>query len=67
MHFLRLNEVHECSKPTSLRINIEKIVAVFTNEEGETEVWTDDASEFTVEESEEYIMEQLDEFYEQAE
>ena len=33
MHFLRLNEVHECSKPTSLRINIEKIVAVFTNEE----------------------------------
>lgn len=67
MHFLRLNEVNECSEPTSLRINIEKIVAVRTNEEGETEVWTDDGSEFTVEENEEYIMEQLDEFYEQAE
>ena len=67
MHFLRLNEVHDNCEPTSLRINIEKIVAVRTNEDGETEVYTDDASEFTVEENEEYIMKQLDEFYEQAE
>ena len=67
MHFIKLNEVQPHSEPTLLRINIEQIVAVRTNEDGETEVYTVDGSEFQVEESEEYIMEQLDEFYEQAE
>lgn len=61
--FIKLNEIQENSEPTLLCISIEKIIAVRTDEYEETEVITDDGSSFSVEESVESIMEELDEYY----
>ena len=59
--FIKLHEVHENCESTLLALRKDNVEAVYT-EDGETHIETE-SSEFVVEESVEYVIEQLD-YYE---